>query len=98
MRCVDCEPEPLTPGHFCECCGRKLSVAERTTLEANPAPAPPVVEASPRTASALRELWRTIERRTALRIVPVDIPVGDRQFDISAIDAGDRAPRRAIRT
>ena len=50
VRCVDCEPEPLTPGHFCECCGRKLSVAERTTLEANPAPAPPVAEASRRAA------------------------------------------------
>ena len=48
VRCVECETEPLTPGHFCECCGRKLSVAERTTVEANPAPAAPVVEASPR--------------------------------------------------
>ena len=43
VRCVECETEPLTPGHFCECCGRKLSVAERTTVEANPAPAAPVV-------------------------------------------------------
>ena len=50
MRCVECETEPLTPGHFCECCGRKLSVAERTTVEANPVSAAPVVEASPRTA------------------------------------------------
>ena len=52
MRCVECETEPLTPGHFCECCGRKLSVAERTTVEANPVPAAPVVEASPRAAFA----------------------------------------------
>ena len=38
------------PEHFCDCCGRQLSVAERTTVEANPVSAAPVVEASPRTA------------------------------------------------
>ena len=43
VRCVECETEPLTPEHFCECCGRKLSVEERTAVEANPAPAAPVV-------------------------------------------------------
>jgi TonB family protein len=50
VRCVECETEPLTPGHFCDCCGRQLSVAERTNVEANPVSAAPVVEASPRTA------------------------------------------------
>ena len=28
MRCVECETDPLTPAHYCECCGRKLSVKE----------------------------------------------------------------------
>jgi nicotinate-nucleotide--dimethylbenzimidazole phosphoribosyltransferase len=26
--------EPVTPGHFCECCGRKLSLQERKALDA----------------------------------------------------------------
>ena len=30
MRCVECETDPLTPGHYCECCGRKLSLQEET--------------------------------------------------------------------
>ena len=25
MRCVECETDPKTPGHYCECCGRALS-------------------------------------------------------------------------
>ncbi len=29
MRCDECKVEPVTPGHFCECCGRKLSLQER---------------------------------------------------------------------
>ena len=34
MRCCDeCKIEPLTPGHYCECCGRKLSLQERRALE-----------------------------------------------------------------
>jgi periplasmic protein TonB len=33
VRCCECEIEPLTPGHFCECCGRKLSLQERKALE-----------------------------------------------------------------
>src|SRR3954451_25113472 len=52
VRCVECETDPLTPGHFCECCGRKLSLQERAAREATPALAAPVVEASRPTASA----------------------------------------------
>lgn len=33
MRCIECVTEPITPGHFCECCGRKLSLEERKGLE-----------------------------------------------------------------
>jgi hypothetical protein len=29
VRCVECRTDPETPGHYCECCGRKLSVQER---------------------------------------------------------------------
>ena len=36
MRCVECQTDPLTPGHYCECCGRKLSVQERGGLETAP--------------------------------------------------------------
>jgi hypothetical protein len=36
VRCGECETEPLTPGHYCECCGRKLSEQERRALEASP--------------------------------------------------------------
>jgi hypothetical protein len=32
VRCDDCQTEPLTPGHYCECCGRKLSLKEREEL------------------------------------------------------------------
>ena len=35
MRCDECKTEPLTPGHFCECCGRKLSLQERKALDEN---------------------------------------------------------------
>ena len=33
MRCDECKIEPVTPGHFCECCGRKLSLQERKALD-----------------------------------------------------------------
>ena len=33
MRCDECKVEPVTPNHFCECCGRKLSLQERKPLE-----------------------------------------------------------------
>jgi hypothetical protein len=36
VRCVECETDPLTPGHYCECCGRKLSLEERRRLETPP--------------------------------------------------------------
>ena len=32
--CADCKTEPLTPGHYCECCGTKLSLQERQGGEA----------------------------------------------------------------
>ena len=36
MRCDECKTDPLTPGHFCECCGRKLSIQERQALAERP--------------------------------------------------------------
>ena len=45
--CVECETNPLTPGDFCECCGRRLSAVERNAVGSNPAPAAAVVEVSP---------------------------------------------------
>jgi hypothetical protein len=33
VRCDECKVEPVTPNHFCECCGRKLSLQERKALE-----------------------------------------------------------------
>jgi TonB family protein len=36
VHCVECETYPLTPGHYCECCGRKLSLMERGELESAP--------------------------------------------------------------
>ena len=33
MRCDECKADPLTPGHFCECCGRKLSLQERKAAD-----------------------------------------------------------------
>ena len=41
MRCIECVTEPITPGHFCECCGRKLSLEERKGLDATAVTAPP---------------------------------------------------------
>jgi TonB family protein len=36
VRCIECVTEPITPGHFCECCGRKLSLEERKGLNTTP--------------------------------------------------------------
>ena len=36
MRCAECVTDPLTPGHYCECCGRKLSLEERGALKTAP--------------------------------------------------------------
>jgi protein TonB len=36
--CVECETNPVTPGHFCECCGRKLSEAEKARIKPYVAP------------------------------------------------------------
>lgn len=33
MNCAECQTDPLTPGHYCPCCGRKLSLEERRGLE-----------------------------------------------------------------
>jgi hypothetical protein len=33
VRCDECKVEPVTPNHFCECCGRKLSLQERKALD-----------------------------------------------------------------
>lgn len=37
MRCVECETDPKTPAHYCECCGRKLSRQEKPTKTSWPA-------------------------------------------------------------
>lgn len=34
MNCAECQTDPLTPGHYCPCCGRKLSLEERRALGA----------------------------------------------------------------
>ncbi len=47
VRCDECKVEPVTPGHFCECCGRKLSLQERKALEEQQAPAEQKVEKKP---------------------------------------------------
>ena len=36
MDCVECQTEPLTPRHYCQCCGRKLSLEERRASETAP--------------------------------------------------------------
>jgi TonB family protein len=45
VRCIECVTEPITPGHFCECCGRKLSLEERKGL--NTTPVTPVAAPEP---------------------------------------------------
>jgi len=44
VRCIECVTEPITPGHFCECCGRKLSKEERKGLDIPAAPVAPPPE------------------------------------------------------
>jgi TonB family protein len=54
LRCIECVTEPITPGHFCECCGRKLSLEERRGLEnVVPTPAVPPSAAPPVEPSAV---------------------------------------------
>lgn len=33
MNCAECQTDPLTPGHYCPCCGRKLSLQEQRAAE-----------------------------------------------------------------
>ena len=33
MNCAECETDPLTPGHYCPCCGRKLSLQEQRAVQ-----------------------------------------------------------------
>jgi hypothetical protein len=41
VNCAECQTDPLTPGHYCPCCGRKLSLEEQRALDATlPASAP----------------------------------------------------------
>ena len=35
MNCAECQTEPLTPGHYCPCCGRQLSLQERRAVDAS---------------------------------------------------------------
>jgi periplasmic protein TonB len=44
VNCAECQLEPLTPGHYCPCCGRKLSLQERRAMETAP---PVAVESAP---------------------------------------------------
>jgi protein TonB len=34
VNCAECQTDPLTPGHYCPCCGRKLSLQEQRAVEA----------------------------------------------------------------
>jgi hypothetical protein len=38
VNCAECQTDPLTPGHYCPCCGRKLSLQEQRAVEATSAP------------------------------------------------------------
>ena len=40
MNCAECQTDPLTPGHYCPCCGRKLSLQEQRAAEATSATSP----------------------------------------------------------
>jgi TonB family protein len=44
LRCDDCQTDPVTPAHYCECCGRKLSLPEGQHLETAAAPVTPPPE------------------------------------------------------
>ena len=37
MNCAECQIDPLTPGHYCPCCGRQLSLQERRAVDASAA-------------------------------------------------------------
>ena len=71
--CVECEAEPLTPGHYCPCCGRKLSVEERKALESNPivaggapgAASGPASDAPRGVSAAAAALPRPVSTKTA---------------------------------
>ena len=60
MRCAECQTYPLTPGHYCECCGRKLSLEERKAQETAPivtaSPTVAPVEARPSTPPVVPEM------------------------------------------
>lgn len=43
MNCFECQTDPLTPGHYCPCCGRKLSLQELRAMGEAPIPEPPAV-------------------------------------------------------
>lgn len=40
MNCAECQTDPLTPGHYCPCCGRKLSLQELRAVEATSVTSP----------------------------------------------------------
>ena len=44
MRCVECQTDPGTPAHYCECCGRKLSLLDGKHVETAAAPVTPPPE------------------------------------------------------
>src|SRR5687767_1324786 len=33
VNCAECQTDPLTPGHYCPCCGRKLSLQEQRAVQ-----------------------------------------------------------------
>jgi periplasmic protein TonB len=78
VRCAECQTYPLTPGHYCECCGRKLSLEERKAQETAPivtaSPAVAPVEARPPTPPVVPEMAQAsngapeVPKATAARI------------------------------
>lgn len=62
MNCVECQTDPLTPGHYCPCCGRKLSLQELRAMGAAPVDEQPrVSERSPDAAvSAVEDPRRAV--------------------------------------
>jgi hypothetical protein len=82
VNCTECQTDPLTPGHYCPCCGRKLSLEEQRAVGATlPASAPvrtrvivtkPAHEPAPAVAQKVAALDLTQEVLTSAPIGNAD--------------------------
>ena len=70
MNCAECQTDPLTPGHYCPCCGRKLSLEEQRAMGSTVPAHAPVLTSAIVTEPSHDSTPAVAQKPTALEAMP----------------------------